>query len=121
MLNKKLINRKKDVSEISANKKFRNKTTKLGRNKINNIIDNCFSEEGRIKYKNLDINKNDDIKSKTTYVINNNNNNNKRKDLTNYKTQRIIDKIKFPVFAKTPNNVRILSPNNFYKNKYYNK
>ena len=113
--NRLLNYKKKTVSEITANKKFRNKTASIGRNRINNKKENYFIAErsAHINFKKYNSLKNlDIIKSKTAYLINNN-----RAKLTSYKTQRIIDKFKFSAFPKTPNNFRTRSLNNFYHNK----
>jgi len=103
---------KKAVADISANKKFRNKTPNLGRNKKNNKKDNCFSAEGsrRLNFKKINSLTNADIKSKTLFLINNN-----KATLTGHKTQKIIDKIKLSSFPKSPNKYRTFSPNNYNK------
>ena len=105
--NRLLNYKKKTVNEISANKKFRSKTTFFGRNKLRKDKKNsCFSAETR-DFKKFNSHKNVDIASKNRILQNNNRNN-----ITKYRTQRIIDKIKFPVFPKSTINNRTLSPNN---------
>ena len=105
--NRLLNYKKKTVNEISANKKFRSKTTFIGRNKLRKDKKNsCFSAETR-DFKKFNSHKNVDIASKNRILQNNNRNN-----ITKYRTQRIIDKINFPVFPKSTINNRTLSPNN---------
>ena len=60
--NRLLNYKKKAVFEITANKKFRSKSTYMGRNKKNNKNENCFSEENRDKYKKINSVKIADIK-----------------------------------------------------------
>jgi hypothetical protein len=111
--NRLLNYKKKVVFDITANKKFRSKTPYIGRNKYKNKDLNCFSEENRVKFKKINSFKKTDIKSKE-YLLNN-----QRSTLTKFRTQRFIDKMKFPLFSKKPNNNRTLSPNN--NNFYYHK
>ena len=112
--NRLLNYKKKEVFEITANKKFRNKTPSVGRNKINEKKEKCFSAENRImRYRKIKSLKKDNIKPKTAYLINN-----KRYNMTKSRTLKIIDKIKFPAFPKNNSNLRTLSPNNNY---YYHK
>ena len=110
-----LINyKKKCVNEISANKKFRSKTTLIGRSNLRrDKKNNCFSAESR-ELKKFNSLKNLDIVTKNRILLNNNNN--KRANITKFRTQRIIDKINFPHFPKSTSNFRTLSPNN---NIYY--
>ena len=106
--NRLLNYKKKVVFEITANKKFRSKTTFIGRNKINNKKENCFSAESRNKFKKVNSLKNPNLKARSGFLMNP-----KRDKKTKYKTQRIIDKIRFPNFPKTTTNFRSISPD-FY-------
>ena len=90
--------RKKDVYDISANKKFRSKSNYNGRNNRKVQNNNHFKKE------NLE--KNSDNFKNTVNV----NNNNKR--MVPSSTTKKLDKIKFFPFLESPRKHRTLSPNN---------
>ena len=103
-----LINyKKKAVNEISANKKFRSKTTSIGRNNIRKDKKNSYFSAEDMDMNKFNSFKNVDFTPKNTIKQNNN-----RTHITKYRTQRIIDKIKFPAFPNSTTNFRSLSPNN---------
>ena len=104
--------KKKAVFEITANKKFRSKSTYMGRNKKNNKNENCFSEENRDKFKKINSVKIADIKVRSSYLMSG-----KRNNYNKYRTQRIIDKMKFPNYPKSTTNYRTLSPNLYFQKK----
>ena len=110
--NRLLNYKKKAVFEITANKKFRSKSTYMGRNKKNNKNENCFSEENRDKYKKINSVKIADIKVRSSYLMSG-----KRNNYNKYRTQRIIDKMKFPNYPKSTTNYRTLSSNLYFQKK----
>ena len=111
--NRLLNYQRKNVYDITANQKIRSKTPSFGRAKIN--FKKCFSDENRGKEKK----KNNATLIDFRHSKKNFKNFKHKKSPVNSrnKTQRVIDKNKFPYFSSISINNRTLSTNNIHSKK----